>query len=163
MAALAAIGSIISGVMGMAQASYQAKVANMNAEIAKDNAKRAIERTQVEAKDQDALTKEMIGEQIAAQSASGLSLTGGSAMRTRASARRLGRRDTLNVHQAGELEAYQYKTDAMNFKAQAAAHKMGGISNLLGSFFQAGSSLIGGAQSSGSFLARRRQQPYGVA
>ena len=167
MAAIGAIGAIVSGVMGMAQANYQAKVANMNAEIAKDNAKRAIERSQVEAKDQDALTREMIGEQVAAQGASGLSLTGGSAMKTRAAARRLGRRDTLNVRQAGELEAYQYKTDAMNYKAQAAATKAGGITGLLGSFFQAAESMVGQSSSTGaaqpSFMQTRRKHKFGNA
>ena len=54
MAFLAAIGPILSGVMGFAQASYQAKVADMNASIANDNATRAIERSQVNEQTQSA-------------------------------------------------------------------------------------------------------------
>lgn len=136
---LSAAGTLISGVFGMAQGMYQAKVAQANADIAAENAKRAIERAQIEQIDQDTETLAMLGEQEAAQSASGISITGRSAVRTRATARRLGRRDALNVRQAGEIEAYNYLTDEMNFKAQAKGSQLSAWSSMVGGVLGAAS------------------------
>lgn len=147
MAFLSVATALISGVFGMAQASYQAKVANMNAQIAEENAKRTIERSQIEQQDQDMMTRQALGEQMSVQSASGLSMASGSALLTRRAAARLGRMDALNVRQAGEIEAYNYKTQAMNFRAEASMAQLTGVGNLLNSFLGAGSSLIGQAKS----------------
>lgn len=143
--AFSVAGSLVSGFSAMSAANYQAKVAAMNAQIAEDNAKRAVTRSAVEAQDQDALTRAMLGEQEAIQSASGVSLASRSSVLTRKAAAELGRRDALNVRQAGELEAYGYRTDAMNMRAQGALAKMEGRNALLGSFLGAGASLVGGA------------------
>jgi len=138
------IGSVISGVAAMQAAAYQKKVADMNAQIAQDNAKRAIERTQIEAQDNDAEVRAMFGAQEAGQSASGLALGGRSQVMTRKAAAVLGRRDTLNIRQAGEIEAYNYKVQAENQTAAGNLAMMEGKSNMLGSFLQGASSLIGG-------------------
>lgn len=152
MAALAIAGTVISagsavwqGVSGAQYANYQAQVADMNRRIALDNANRAIERSQVEQVDQDMQTLAMLGEQQAEQSASGLSLGSRSFRLTRKSARDLGRLDALNVRQAGELEAYAYKTDAANFKASASAARVQGRNSLVSGFLGAGQSLVSGA------------------
>lgn len=142
---LGAVGSLVSGFAAMSAGNYQAKIAEMNAKIADDNARRAIERSQIEQQDQDTMTLGMLGEQEAAQSASGVSLTSKSSILTRKSARELGRRDALNVRQSGELEAYGFKTDAVNQRAQGQLAKMQGQSSMIGAFLGAGSSLIGAA------------------
>lgn len=151
---MAAVGAIAGGVMGMMQASYQAKVANMNASIANDNAKRALERGSVEGEDNDFQTRALLGEQEVAQAASGVSLSGKSAILTRESARKLGRRDTLNILQDASVEAYNYRTQAANFKAEAKAAKISGITGLVGSVFSAAGSLptsmAGGASATAS-------------
>lgn len=146
-AAIGAAGSLVSGFAALSAGNYQNKVAQMNAKIAEDNAQRAMARSQVEGQDQDALTSAMLGEQEAIQASSGVSLTSKSSMLTRRAARVLGRRDTLNVRQAGELEAYGYKTDAVNQRAQGQLAKMSGQSNMLGGFLGATGSLVGSAQS----------------
>ena len=151
---MAAVGAIVGGVTGMIQASYQAKVAKMNASIAADNAVRALERGSVEGEDNDFQTRALLGEQEVAQAASGVSLSGKSQILTRESARRLGRRDTLNILQDASVEAYNYRTQEANFKAEAQAAKISGISGLVGSVFSAASSipssLAGGASSTAS-------------
>jgi len=145
---LTAVSSIATGVIGFAAANYQAEVAKMNEEVAKENALRAIERAQVEQQTQDDLTAAMLGEQESVQSASGLSLTSPSAIRTRAAARRLGRMDALNVRQAGEIEKYNYLVQASNFGAEAKMAQLEGVGNLLSGFLGAGQSLISRARSS---------------
>jgi hypothetical protein len=151
--ALGIIGPLISGVMGFAQASYQAKIADMNADIAKDNAGRAVFRSQVEQQDQDVQTAQMLGTQEAAQSASGISLNSESSRRIRKASRMLGRKDALNVRQAGEIEKYNYLVEAANQTAQGQMAKLGGIGSLLSGFIGAGSSLLGSASSTTSSFA----------
>lgn len=139
-AGIGAIGSIAAG-------NYQAKLAEYNAQIAEGNATRAIERSRVEAQDNDMATLGMLGEQEAAQTASGISLRSKSAVATRRAARQLGRRDTLNIAQAGDIEAYNYKAAAAGERASGQAAKQAGMFNALGTFLSAGGSLLGGSQS----------------
>lgn len=141
------VGSIISGVAAMQAASYQKKIADMNAQIAQDNARRSIERTQIEAQDNDAEARALLGAQEAAQGSSGLVLGGRSQVMTRKAARVLGRRDSLNIKQAGEVESYNYKVQAANQTASGNLAMMEGRSNMLGSFLGAAGSLIGGFSS----------------
>ncbi len=156
MAAVAATaGPLVSGAMGMMQASYQAKVANMNAEVAEENAQRALSRSGIEAEDSDRQTAALLGEQEVAQAASGVSLSGKSQILTRKSARILGRRDALNILQDGSTEAYNFRVQKANFKAEAAAAKMSGVASLVGGAMSAmagapvGSSMVGGSTSTG--------------
>lgn len=144
---LSAGGAVLGGISALAAGNYQKQVADMNATIAKDNAARAKERAQVNQQNQDAATLGMLGEQEAAQSASGISLTSRSAIATRKSARQLGRLDALNIRQAGEIEAYNYQVDAANQKSAGQFAQSEGQLGLLGSFFKAGGSLVGNSSS----------------
>lgn len=147
MAVIGAITSVISGVLGMAQANYQAQVASNNATIAKRNAVQAINRSQIEQEDQDAQSAGMIGELVAEQGASGTTLASPSAVMTRSAAAKIGRQDALRTRYAGEMEAYNYRVQAANFKAQADASKTEGIASLLGGFLGGAGSLIGNSSS----------------
>lgn len=137
--------ALFQGYTSYQAASYQAAIAEMNQDIANDNAVRALQRSQVEQQDQDAITLAMLGEQEAAQGASGLAFGSRSFRLTRKSAQELGRKDALNIRQAGELEAYDYKTQAANFGAAASANKASATNSLLGSFLGGTASLISGA------------------
>lgn len=143
-------GALIGGMAAKNAGDYQAQVERQNAQIARDNAARAIERSQLEQQDQDRLTQAQLGTQEALQGASGLSLEGGSQMLTRKGAAMLGRLDALNVRQAGEVESYNYKTQAVNSEAKARMAKAQGRSALVGSFFSAGGSLLSGASKFGT-------------
>lgn len=155
--ALGVIGPLLSGVIGFAQASYQAKIADMNSSIAKDNAGRAIERSQVEQQDQDTQTAAMLGAQEAAQSASGISLNSETSRRIRKASRILGRKDALNVRQAGEIEKYNYLVEAANQSAAGKMAQIGGVGSLLSGFISAGGSLLGSSSPTTSRFAPR---PY---
>lgn len=146
--ALSAAGSVASGMAQAQAARAQAEIDQMNAEIAEDNAARAIHRSQVEAQDQDMLTAAMIGEQISQQGASGLS--GRSQLLVRKAAAELGRKDALNVRQAGEIEAYNYRVDAAGARASADMRRRSAGFSLLEGFLGAGSSLIGAARTPAS-------------
>lgn len=107
-------GTVISTSAAMQANSYQQQVAARQAAVMEENAQRATYASQVQQQNQDAQTRALIGEQIAAQSASGLSLGGKSQMLTRKTARALGRLDALNVRQAGDVEAYNFRMIAQD-------------------------------------------------
>lgn len=168
---LSVAGTVVSGISALAAGNYQKQVADMNAEIAKQNAARAEERGQIVQQETDNRTAAFLGEQTAAQSASGISLTSRSAIATRRTARELGRMDALNVRQAADIESYNYKVDAVNQKAQGQMAQQAGVGTLIGSFFKAGGSLIGGSSSTanpqgvtggGTYtpLAQRKTDPW---
>lgn len=114
---IASVGVGIAGVVASTSATiqannYQAQIAERNRQLMEINAQRAVERASLAQQQQDEQTKALLGQQIAAQSASGLSLYGGSAMLTRKSARELGRMDAIRVKEAGDIEAFNYRMAA---------------------------------------------------
>lgn len=142
---IASVGStVIGGLSAVQQARYQEAVAKANQQIANQNAAMALERSGLEAADQDALTLAAIGEQLALQSASGLSTDSRSNIMTRKTARELGRKDALNVRYAGQLTARNFQTQGMNFGAEAAAARAEAAGSLLGTFLSTGSLLSRG-------------------
>lgn len=145
-AALAAGGTIIGGVADFTSGMYEAKVADYNAKIAKENSRRALARTEIEAAENDRLTAELLGTQEAVQGASGLSITGKSAAAVRSRTRILGRRDTLNIIQGGRLESYNDRVKAATLKAGAKMTRINAGLNLAGDVMSAASSIVGAAK-----------------
>lgn len=142
--AVGVVGAIMSANAAAQSANYQAAIAERQAEVNRINAARAIETSQQQQLEQDQQTRAFLGEQIAAQSASGLRIGGGSAMLTRKSARELGRLDALNIRQAGEVEAYNWKVGAEDAAASAGFAKMQANNSLLEGFMTGAGTLVGG-------------------
>lgn len=141
---IGAAGAVYSGIAAKNAADYQSAVARQNANIAEENARRVVERSQIKQQDQDMQSMAELGTQEAIQAASGLSITGGSQMLSRKAAAELGRRDALNVRQDGELESYNFKTQAVNQRAEAQLAKMKGQSSLIGGYLQGAGGLLSG-------------------
>lgn len=153
---------------GMAQAradTIRAETHDRSAEISEINAQRARDTAAIEAQEQDFLTLELLGRQEAIQSASGL--TGFSHTRARAGARELGRIDALRRINEGEVEAFNFRTQAESQRSSAELSRLSAdnalISGNLGASnarrsgrIAATTSLIGGATS----LARRRTPQF---
>ncbi len=139
--AVSALSSVVTGVTSFMAAQAQAAINEMNAQIADDNAKRAIERSQIEQQESDFITSVLLGEQLAQQGASGVDVGRGSPRLTRISARELGRKDALNIRQSGEIEAYNFRASAASQRAQGSLTKQGGAFGLLSSFLNAGSTI----------------------
>lgn len=143
--ALAVGSAVVGGIQGYTSSQYRAQVARMNAKIAEQNAERAIQRTGVEAQDEDATTLAMLGELEAQQGASGLTLNSRTFRNVRKNAREVGRLNTQRIVQGGQIEAYNYRTDAANFTAEARAARSDAMFSLLKMPFDIGTSLIGRA------------------
>lgn len=151
---LAAVGTAVSVLGGIqqvsaqrAQANFQSQVARNNQKIAQENALRSIEDAQQATVDQGEEARQELGQLIAAQSASGLSLGVGSSLLRRRAADRLARRDNERLREAGNLRAQGFNQQAVDAEAQAAQARSAGRNALIGGAFNIGSSLISGAQS----------------
>ncbi len=113
----------------------------MNAEVATQNAERSLTKGAIDAQTNDNETAGLIGEQVVAQSASGITLSGKSQILTRAAARRVGAQDTANIINNSQVDAYGHKVEAANFKAEAKSAKISGVLGLVGSLAAAGGQL----------------------
>jgi hypothetical protein len=148
-------GSTLIGMAGQRQtaaaqaasANYQAQVALNNQTIAQQNARYAQQAGAVNAQAQDFQTRKLLGEQMAAQGASGIDLTTGSPFDVTQSTRQLGRLDTANIIQRANMEAYGYQTAATSAGAQAGLlRQQAGFAQTAGGIGAAGT-LLGGASS----------------
>lgn len=144
---LSAIGSIQQGQSNAAAATYQSQVADRNKQINLVNAQRAIARSRAESQQVEEQNRALYGAQEAAQSASGLSLFGRSQILTRKSARELGRRDVLNVRQAGEVEAYNFQMAAQDNATQSDFLQQQASDSALAGWLGAASAVVGGLSS----------------
>lgn len=144
---LSIFGAIQQGQAANAAAQYQANVATVNANLAEENAKRVRAASDEEGYQQDQTARALFGEQEAGQAASGLSLQSESFVATRRSARKLARLDSLNLRQAGDVQAYGFRTDKANQLASAEFSRAQGKNALTSSYLDAASSLVGGATS----------------
>jgi len=142
---LGAAGTVYSGIAAMQAANYQAAVAEMNAKIAEDNARRAVFASQVAAQDQDRQTAAALGELLAQQGASGIDVGTGSQLLAQRGTRELGRLDSLRIRQEGDIQRYNFQTDAVNARAQAQLSRMEGRSALIGGILGGARSLLGAA------------------
>lgn len=144
---LSIVGAIATTSANMQAANYQAQVAERNRQMAELNERRSLDRANADLLAQEEQTRALLGEQIAAQSASGLKLGGKSQMLTRKSARALGRQDAENVVKAGDIEAYNFRVMAEDFKGQAQFARQTGANAGIAGILSVGSALVGGAQS----------------
>lgn len=144
---LGAGASVLGTISTIGAANYQAGVANNNAKIAEANAQSASDKAQKDQLASDQQTAALIGEQEAAQGASGLSVNGASQLRTRRSAQRLGRQDAESIRAQGDSNIQSYMQQAENYRAEASSQKASATGALIGGVFDAGSSLVGGAKS----------------
>lgn len=160
--ALQAGGQLLTGVAAYGAAQYQAKVAEQNAAIARDNATKAAEQASQQAQQNDNEMAAFIGQQEAAQSASGISTQSRSSILTRKASARIAKLDRENIIKQGEANANNYFQQAADFKSSANASKSSGIFNLAGGVIGAGSTLIGGATSAprSKLASRFRSDPW---
>lgn len=142
---VAIAGVVASTSAATQQANFQAMIADRNKAVMEDNAVRAQYASQVQQEESDRVARGLIGEQIAAQSASGLKIGGRSAMLTRKSAKQLARMDALNIRQAGDIEAHNYRIGAEDAALQAGFARQTASNALAEGFLTGVGTLVGGA------------------
>lgn len=165
--AASALGAVTSTVAGLRQADEQSKQAQANADVANQNAKLAEEEARQSRREgfENKLKKRqevagIIGSQRAAQGASGALVDSGSFMDLELDTVDKGEADALAFEKAGydnaytkDLEAYNYKNQALNFENQARQAK----SSKKGILLSGGMTLLGSAAQAGSNWYSRNQ------
>lgn len=116
---ISAIGAISQGQQQAKAAEYQAQVAKNNETIAYQNANYAAAAGETQSYNQGLKERAQSGAIRAAIAGAGVNVNTGSAADVQVSQAELGQQDVEQVRQNAALQAYGYKTQATGFGAQA--------------------------------------------
>lgn len=143
-AGLSAFSAIQQGQAESNNATYQAQVAQNNADIARQN--EAEERRAGMLREQAEIYKVrgMVGEQEAQQGASGVDVNGGSQQTVRDSTRFLGSQSIANVRDESGRRAAGFSTQATGFENDASNLKTAASNAETSGWINAGAAVIGG-------------------
>lgn len=157
--AISAFGQIKQGKAAAASANYNAAISEQNANLSRQNAKWAAEQGHRDVHTQQMKNRAESGALLANQAASGVDVSGGSAVDVRSSAAELGQLNTLSVRTNAARRAYGYMTDAAGLDAQAALDRSSAKSSETAGMIGAGATLLGGlgdaASNYSNYLDRR--------
>lgn len=154
-AALTAVGAGVSGLSAIESGNYQAAVAKNNAAIATDNAARASEASQRTSMRSDQDYRALLGEQLAAQGASGFDILGRTQTAARQLTERTGRQAAMDITQQGDTASRQSLQEAANFRAAGSQAKLQG-------YVSGVSDLLQGASDVGTLVSGRRPRSFGA-
>ena len=151
-ASVAGTGASMFGQYESAQAqsqaaNYQAQVARNNQIIANQNAGIAVQQGQQQEETQRIKTGEIIGNELAAQGASGVNPNIGSALDVRSSAAETGELDANSIRYNSQLKARDFTTQASSYGAQAGLYSAEAGWDMTAGYLGMGSSILGGASS----------------
>ena len=149
-----AAGSIFGGQASAAAYNYQAGIAQMNAQIAKQNAAYEGALGEVQAQAQGMKTRAVISQTRATQGASGLDVNTGSAASVRESEFQLGGYDQQIIRSNAARRAYGFEVEAAGDIAQAGAYRAAGENAMTAGLLGAFTSILGGG---GSFASKWQQ------
>lgn len=144
---IAAGSAIYGGFASKSMYDYKAQVATMNKQIAERNADYAIAVGEVNAQRKGMETRARIGQTEAAQGASGLEVGSGTNAAVVESEKALGSFDEMTIRAGAQRESAGFKTQAMNFEAEAQSDKTAGKYAEVEGFTKAAGSIVGGASS----------------
>lgn len=150
-------GSIEQGQASARMANYQAAVAQVNNQIAKQNAQQATAAGNTQVENQEMQTAGLVATETADEAASGLDVGSGSPSKVQQSQNIMGTMDALTIQNNAAREAYGYTAQGVGYQAQAGlegmAAQQAGTAGMLG----AGSSILSGASSLTGNWARFQQ------
>ena len=149
-----AVGSIFGGMANQGMYNYQAQVAQMNAQIAKQNAAYEGALGEVQAQQQGMKTRAVISQTRATQGASGLDVNTGSSASVRSSELQLGQYDQAIIRSNAARRAYGFEVEAAGDIAQAGAYRAAGANSMTAGLLGAFTSILGAG---GSFSSKWQQ------
>lgn len=152
---LAIAGTVIGGASALYQADatskaskYNAEVAEMNATLSERRAKDAEERGRKEEQAKRLEIASLQGRQRAAMAANGVDLAFGSPLDTLLNTAYLGELDALTIRRNAAHEAYDYRVDAVNGRADASLSRASASNAMTAGYLDAAGTVLGGASSS---------------
>jgi hypothetical protein len=141
--ATSAFGSIFGGQAAANQANYQAGIAQMNANIARQNASYELAKGEVEAQQSGMKTRYQIGSTKAIQGASGIDVNRGTAPLVRTSEAEVGSMNEATIRAGAARKAYGFDVEAAGQDATAQLDRMSASNAKTASYISAGSSILG--------------------
>lgn len=142
-----AVGALQEGQAQSAMYQYQASVARVNAQIAKQNADYALSTGEQRAMMQGLKSRAAIGQAIARMGASGIAVGTGSSEDVLKSANEMARIDQGTIRNTFAREAYGYNVTASMQTAQAGMYDASAENALQAGNIKAISSILGGVSS----------------
>jgi hypothetical protein len=145
--ATTAYGQIQAGKAEASMASYQSTVAKNNAIIAERMAQDALDRGKIAETNKRLETKYAIGKQRVALAANGVLVDNGSGLDLTTDTARFGELDALTIRSNAEREAFGYRTQGANYKAESDMALASGDAAKGASYMAAFGSVLGTAGS----------------
>lgn len=142
---LGAAGAVQQGQATAAASRYSANVMDMNATLADRRAKDALERGAVAEQRKRQEVSAIVGKQTAAMAANGVDISFGSPLDTLTDTAVLGELDALTIRTNAHREAYDYRVQAVNQRAQGNLERMKGDAAATGGYLKAAGTILGGA------------------
>lgn len=143
--AVTAAGQVASGIGQSQQARYAATIADRNAQLSADQAKRAEENTALEAQRRYRQSAQVLGAQQAAMAANGVDINFGSAVDASRDARMIAAEDVGQIYRAGSDQVKNLDIQGWNSRAEANAQRAKASGAIVNSVFSAASTALGGA------------------
>ena len=140
---MSVLGSIQQGKAAQASANYNARVQDNNAEIARRNADFAAKEGHANVEKEQLKNRATVGAIKAAQAASGVDVSGPSAVDVRSSAAELGQLNAITIRSNAVRKAYGYQTQADSHEDQAALDRAEGKNAKTAGYINAAGTFLG--------------------
>ena len=139
------VGAIQQGNAAAASASYNAKVADMNAKLSERQARDAVERGAIEEQQQRIKTSAILGQQKAAMAANGVDLKFGSPLDALVDTATMGELDALTIRANTYREERDIRQQGLNAQGQAGMYRAEAKGAKTAGFMNAFGTVLGGA------------------
>lgn len=138
-----AFGSIATGKSQKAMYDYQSQVAQLNSQIAKQNAEYALGEGSAQAQKFGIKAAAQGGQIRASQASAGIDVGSGSAAKVQESQKMLAHMDMDTIRSNAAKTAYNYETQSSQFESQANIYQMAGENASKAGMINAASSIVG--------------------
>lgn len=144
--AAATIGTGYSALQSAAQSRYQGQVADQNAKLANEAARREEENTRDAALQHYRRVGALKGQQRVAMAAGGLDVNFGNAAELTADTDMLANEDVRRIYDQGAENVLGRNIESNNYRSQAKASRQAATGALVKGVFDVGSTALGGAK-----------------
>lgn len=144
--AAATIGTGYSALQSAAQSRYQGQVADQNAKLANEAARREEENTRDAALQHYRKVGALKGQQRVAMAAGGLDVNFGNAADLTADTDMLANEDVRRIYDQGAENVLGRNIESSNYRSQAKASRQAATGALVKGVFDVGSTALGGAK-----------------
>lgn len=150
---IGAAGSVYAGQAAAAQGKYEQQIANRNAEMEERARRDAISRGETSQMQHYRKLAQAMGEARVKNSAAGLDVSFGSAASLEQDIEMIGYEDSAAIAENTHKEIQGYDINAANYRSEGKAARMRGNAARTAGYFNAASTLLGGASQIASYNA----------